>query len=93
MGQNAISPDARYQPERIGGICHGAAESNLRRRPEGRFAGMSIADAVALGPEPWLDAGVSADVALRIFGERTALEAKLRTQDRSRASRRNAAAP
>jgi hypothetical protein len=64
------------------------AAINFRTLMEGRFAGMSIAEAVALGPDPWLDAGVSADVALRIFGERTALEAKLRAQDRSRASRR-----
>jgi hypothetical protein len=47
------------------------------------FAGMSPEEAVAMGPDAWLAAEVSEDVARRIFGDEVAAEAKRRTQARS----------
>jgi hypothetical protein len=44
---------------------------------------MSPEEAVAMGPDAWLAAEVSEDVARRIFGDEVAAEAKRRTQARS----------
>jgi hypothetical protein len=61
----------------------------FRRILKEHFAGMSPEEAFAKGPDAWLAAGVSEDVARKLFGDAVADEAKRRTTARSNAKKRN----
>jgi plasmid stability protein len=70
----------------------GRGAHNLRTLLATHFAGMSIDEAVQQGSEAWLDAGVGEDVARKIFGEPTAIEARRRAYARDNAKKRAAVA-
>jgi hypothetical protein len=84
--RRAAAPPATQVASRYGIVGRGSAV--LDRIMRERFPDMTVDDAVKLGADAWLDAGVTEAIGRALFNEDVAIEAKRRADARGNARRR-----